>query len=181
MDLLPKTASSSDINSAEYWESFVKKNSNKSKAFEWYGEYPILCGILHKYIRASDKSLIIGCGSCQLSEDLYDVGYHQLTNIDDAESVVKQKTMKNAKKRPELKFEQMDATQMTYDDSSFSVVLDKGNLDARMKEKKEEAEALVDKMFGEIGRVLKVGGRYICITIALENLISKLLSYFSSE
>nr|XP_054770161.1 eEF1A lysine and N-terminal methyltransferase-like [Lytechinus pictus] len=89
--------------------------------------------------------------------------------------------MKNAKKRPELKFEQMDATQMTYEDCSFSVVLDRGNLDARMKEKKEESEVLVDKMFGEIGRVLKVGGRYICITIALENLISKLLSYFSSE
>ncbi|XP_030852906.1 eEF1A lysine and N-terminal methyltransferase [Strongylocentrotus purpuratus] len=177
MDLLPKT--SSDIDSAQYWESLLKKHRNQ--AFEWYGEYPNLCGILHKYIRTSDKTLVVGCGNSRLSEDLYDVGYHQLVNIDDVDSVVKQKTMKNAKQRPKMKFERMDVTQMTYEDSSFTVVLDRGNLDARMTDQGQETVASVEKTFGEIGRVLKVGGRYVCITLAQEHLIRKLLGHFSSE
>jgi hypothetical protein len=31
-------------------------------AFQWYGEYVDLCAILHKYVQASDKVLIVGCG-----------------------------------------------------------------------------------------------------------------------
>eukprot|EP00057_Strongylocentrotus_purpuratus_P015343 XP_011669817.1 PREDICTED: methyltransferase-like protein 13 [Strongylocentrotus purpuratus] len=165
MDLLPKT--SSDIDSAQYWESLLKKHRNQ--AFECYNA------------AQADKTLVVGCGNSRLSEDLYDVGYHQLVNIDDVDSVVKQKTMKNAKQRPKMKFERMDVTQMTYEDSSFTVVLDRGNLDARMTDQGQETVASVEKTFGEIGRVLKVGGRYVCITLAQEHLIRKLLGHFSSE
>jgi hypothetical protein len=34
-----------------------------------------LCGILHKYIKAQEKVLVVGCGNSTLSEDLFDVGY----------------------------------------------------------------------------------------------------------
>lgn len=40
-----------------------------------YGEYPELCGHLHKYIKAQDPVLVVGCGNSKLSADLYDVGY----------------------------------------------------------------------------------------------------------
>lgn len=51
MDLLPRTAV--EFSSAEYWERFFKKRGEK--AFEWYGDYNKLCGVLHKYIKVQDK------------------------------------------------------------------------------------------------------------------------------
>ena len=51
MSLLPRTAE--EFSSAEYWERFFKKRGEK--AFEWYGDYNKLCGVLHKYIKPRDK------------------------------------------------------------------------------------------------------------------------------
>ena len=51
MSLLPRTAE--EFSSAEYWEKFFKKRGEK--AFEWYGDYNKLCGVLHKYIKLQDK------------------------------------------------------------------------------------------------------------------------------
>lgn len=51
----------------------------------------------------------------------------------------------NRVKRPNLVFEQMDATKMTYDDGKFSVVLDKGTLDALMPDSEENTLTLINK------------------------------------
>ena len=74
-----------------------------------YGTYPDLCGILHKYIKLAEKVLVVGCGNSQLSADMYDVGYHNIINIDISDITVKQMVEKNKEKRPEMKFLQMDA------------------------------------------------------------------------
>ena len=124
MNLLPKD--SKEFHQKEYWDSFFKKRGKK--AFEWYGEYHELCGILHKYCKNSDKILQIGCGNSSLASDLYDVGYRQITSIDISDLVINQ--MKTANRsRPELVFDKMDVTNMSYEDGSYSVVLDKGTLD----------------------------------------------------
>lgn len=49
--------------------------------------------------------------------------------------------------RPDLVYECMDATQMTYPNEKFSVVLDKGTLDALMPDTKETTILMVDKYF----------------------------------
>lgn len=91
MNLLPK--SRQEFTQTDYWNSFFQKRGKKS--FEWfdkissiysnisyifllvcrYGEYPELCGHLHKYIKSTDKVLNVGCGNSKLCMDLYDVGY----------------------------------------------------------------------------------------------------------
>ena len=53
----------------------------------------------------------------------------------------------NKSKRPDMVFEQMDATKMTYDDGKFSVVLDKGTLDALMPDSDEATTNLINKYF----------------------------------
>ena len=53
----------------------------------------------------------------------------------------------NASVRPDLIYEQMDATQMTYSDGTFSVILDKGTLDALMPDTKEGTISTVNKYF----------------------------------
>lgn len=63
MSLLPRTAE--EFSSAEYWERFFKKRGER--AFEWYGDYNKLCGVLHKYIKVQDKvGETVSCHSLKL-------------------------------------------------------------------------------------------------------------------
>ena len=70
---------------------------------------------------------------------------------------------------------------MSFGDSEFSVVLDKGTLDAIMPDSSDETMERVDKMFAEIMRVLRVGGRYVCISLAQEHILNKLTDYFVEQ
>ncbi|CAK9813196.1 eEF1A lysine and N-terminal methyltransferase homolog [Anthophora plagiata] len=177
MNLLPKAHE--EFSQVEYWNTFFKKRGEKT--FEWYGEYPELCNVFHKYIRVKDNILIVGCGNSTVSMCLYDAGYRNITNIDISYIVIKQMRDINASIRPDLIYEQMDATQMTYSDDSFSVVLDKGTLDALMPDTKEGTKSTINKYFKEITRVLRNGGRYICISLLQEHILRELVSYFPSN
>lgn len=73
-----------------------------------YGEYPQLSSVLHKYIKPADNVLVPGCGNSQLSADLYDLGYHNITNIDISEVVIRQMTEKNIEQRPKMAWIKMD-------------------------------------------------------------------------
>jgi len=77
-----------------------------------YGEFPRLCGILSKYIKTTDDLLMIGCGNSNLSADLYDVGFHNLVNIDISATVIVQMVQKNLKSRPAMQFLHMDMLQV---------------------------------------------------------------------
>ncbi|KAM9762490.1 eEF1A lysine and N-terminal methyltransferase [Menidia menidia] len=171
MSLLPRSAE--EFSSAEYWEKFFKKRGER--AFEWYGDYNKLCGVLHKYIKMQDKVLVVGCGNSELSEQLYDVGFKHLTNIDISETVVAHMTQRNAVRRPGLTFHQVDATQTPYDDASYQAALDKGTLDAMAS---EQEGALARSMLTEVSRVLNVGGRYVCVTLAQEGVIKLAVEHF---
>ncbi|KAF6292782.1 eEF1A lysine and N-terminal methyltransferase [Rhinolophus ferrumequinum] len=151
MNLLPK--SSKDFGSVDYWEKFFQQRGKK--AFEWYGTYLELCGVLHKYIKPREKVLVIGCGNSELSEQLYDVGYQDIVNIDISEVVIKQMKERNASRRPQMSFLKMDMTQMEFPDASFQVVLDKGTLDAVLTDEEEKTLQQVDRMLAEVGRVLQ--------------------------
>ncbi|KAM9848552.1 eEF1A lysine and N-terminal methyltransferase [Aulostomus maculatus] len=171
MSLLPRAAE--EFSSAEYWERFFRKRGEK--AFEWYGDYNKLCGVLHKYIKIQDKVLVVGCGNSELSEQMYDVGYKHLTNIDISETVVTQMNQRNAERRPGLTFQQVDATRTPYEAASYQAALDKGTLDAMAS---EEDGALARNMLTEVGRVLSVGGRYVCVTLAQESVIKLAVEHF---
>ncbi|XP_073903582.1 eEF1A lysine and N-terminal methyltransferase isoform X2 [Castor canadensis] len=152
MNLLPKSAK--DFGSVDYWEKFFQQRGKK--AFEWYGTYLELCGVLHKYIKPREKVLVIGCGNSELSEQLYDVGYQDIVNIDISEVVIKQMKERSASRRPQMSFLKMDMTQMEFPDASFQVVLDKGTLDAVLTDEEEKTLQQVDRMLAEVGRVLQV-------------------------
>ena len=74
--------------------------------------------------------------------------------------------------RPELIFEKMDATSMNYNNDDFNVILDKGTLDAMMPDDSSEVIKQVSHLFREIERVLKLGGRYICISLLQPHILN---------
>ncbi|KAI4464891.1 sam-dependent methyltransferase superfamily protein [Holotrichia oblita] len=177
MNLLPK--SKEEFAETDYWNAFFKKRGNK--AFEWYGEYPELCEHLHKYIKVKDSILIVGCGNSILGNDLHDVGYKKITSIDISSVVIKQMINLNEKDRPSMQFIQMDALDMSFEDKKFSVVLDKGTLDALMPNDKNETIEKIDRYFGQISRVLRDNGKYICVTLLQEHILKKILGYSTSN
>lgn len=73
----------------------------------------------------------------------------------------------------------MDMTATEFPGGSFEVILDKGCLDALMGEEGAEAEKVGDKFLAEVSRLLKPGGgRYLCVTLAQEHVLSLLLKKF---
>lgn len=78
-----------------------------------YGEYENLCDVLHKYIKLTDKLLVIGCGNSRLSENMYDVGIKNIINIDLSSVVIQQMSVKN-KNRKEMQFLKMDMLQVKW-------------------------------------------------------------------
>jgi len=68
---------------------------------------------------------------------------------------------------------------MSFLDNSFSVVLDKGTLDAVFTDDSPDVTKAVEKMVSEIGRVLRIGGRYVCFSLAQEHIVNKIVRLFS--
>nr|XP_006128863.2 methyltransferase-like protein 13 [Pelodiscus sinensis] len=125
--------------------------------------------------------LVVGCGNSELSEQMYDVGYQDIMNVDISEVVIKQMRERNADRRPKMSFLVMDMLQMDFPDARFQVVLDKGTLDAILVDEEEATLERVDRMFAEISRVLQVGGRYLCVSLAQAHVVKKAVGYFSKE
>jgi len=61
---------------------------------------------------------------------MFDDGFHNITNIDISNVVVKQMQDKLKEKYPSLKYLQMDCRQMAFEAGSFDAVIDKGTLDS---------------------------------------------------
>lgn len=58
----------------------------------------------------------------------------------------------------------MDMTAMQFEDEFFGAVVDKGGLDALMEPKL--GPTLGNQYLSEVKRVLKPGGKFVCLTLA---------------
>lgn len=70
---------------------------------------------------------------------------------------------------------------MSFTDSQFSVVLDKGTLDALFTDNSSATIATIEKVLLEISRVLRIGGRYVCVSLAQEHVLKNVVSYFAEK
>lgn len=92
---------------------------------------------------------------------MYDGGYTNIDNIDISSVVIDQMKKRN-EARAEMRWETMDAMNMTYEDESFECVIDKSTIDAILCG--EYSFYNTAKMLKEVQRVLKTGGYYIAIS-----------------
>lgn len=124
---LPDSNSSYKIK--EYWdERFSKEDS-----FEWCKGYSDFKDLLYKHVRKVDRILMLGCGNSRLSEDMYNDGFKNITNIDYSPVVI-EKMRKKCRSLAEMQWLVMDITKLTFDRSSFDVILEKATLDALLVE-----------------------------------------------
>jgi spermidine synthase/SAM-dependent methyltransferase len=173
--LLPKHHD--EFRSKDYWDRFFRERGEE--AFEWYGNYHDIEAYVKKYLKASESFLIIGCGNSNFSADFYDQGYHQVRNLDFSDIVIEEMKKKNATSRGEMSWDLGDMTDMSlYASQSFDIVIDKGALDALMSVDSDETRAKTEAMFREINRVLKDNGKYVCITLAEDYILDRILHHF---
>ncbi|EOA26619.1 hypothetical protein CARUB_v10022681mg [Capsella rubella] len=169
-----------DFTSKENWDKFFTLRGNDD-SFEWYAEWPQLRDTLLPLLQESSSSssgslqiLVPGCGNSRLSEHLYDAGFRDITNVDFSKVVISDMLRRNIRTRPQLRWRVMDITKMQLADESFDTVLDKGALDALMEP--EVGTKLGNQYLTEAKRVLKPGGKFICLTLAESHVLALLFS-----
>ncbi|XP_020975767.1 methyltransferase-like protein 13 [Arachis ipaensis] len=177
---VPKTLG--DFTSKENWDKFFTIRGTNDP-FEWYAEWPEWPYPLLSHLPpnadggdAAPQLLIPGCGNCGNSEHLYDAGYTGLTNIDFSKVVISDMLRRNVRLRPHMRWRVMDMTNMQLEDEIFDAVIDKGGLDALMEP--ELGPKLGNQYLSEVKRVLKPGGKFLCLTLAESHVLGLLFSKF---
>ena len=170
--LLPKTKA--EFASKDYWDRFFTK---RTAAFEWYGEYHQISPTIFKYTKQNEKLLVLGCGNSSMSQDLYKSGYTAVVSIDISDVVIRQ--MK--KKYPKLDFRVMDATKLEFADREIGNVIDKGTVDALLPKDTPELSETAHKVFSEVARCLRFGGRFICISLLQAHVARTILNNFKKN
>lgn len=116
-----------------------------------------------------------GCGNSRLTEEMFDDGYSNITNIDVSRVVIDQMTDRY-KDKPTLQWQQMNVTALDFPDETFDVVIAKGTFDAVLCG--EGSTANIAKFCSEVSRVLKPSG---CFFIVSYGIPDNRLNYLDKE
>jgi ubiquinone/menaquinone biosynthesis C-methylase UbiE len=138
----------------EYWnERFNQTDTN----FDWYADWDQLSKYFIPILNPDSNILMVGCGNSKLSNQMYLSNYKNIINIDISDIVIQ----KMKKQYPEMDWQVMDATKMSFENNSFDCSIDKGTLDAIMCGNDPLPPANLIK---EMIRVTKKGGNICIIT-----------------
>jgi len=143
---------------SEYWE---ERYTRDPEPFDWYQRWAGLKDTFLEYIQPAHSILMLGAGNSRLSEEMYDEGFTEITNIDISMVVIKAMQERH-KDRAKMNYRQMDGRAMELDDASFNVVVDKATLDSILCG--EGSTHNSQKMLSEISRVLRPNGVYIAVS-----------------
>jgi len=143
----------------EYWD---ERYSRDLEPFDWYQRFSGVKDIVTQYIQPDSKVLNVGAGNSRMSEEMFDEGYQNISNIDISQVVIKAMNEKYRDKGPNFKYIQMDARAMDFADGEFDCCIDKGTLDAILCGEGSVTNA--HKMLSEVHRTLTPKGVYIMIS-----------------
>lgn len=139
----------------EYWEERYKRDL---EPFEWYQRWAGVKDILTQYLKTSDSILNLGCGNSRMSEEMHEEGFSDITNIDFSQTCIRAMEEKYS----DIKYLEMDALSMQFEDSSFEAVIDKGTLDCILCGDSSNAT----QTLSEVHRVLTKTGVFLCVSYA---------------
>ncbi|CAI2380445.1 unnamed protein product [Moneuplotes crassus] len=143
----------------EFWEDRYQRDTDP---FDWYQKYEGIKDIITQYINTSSTILNLGCGNSRMSEEMYEEGYENITNVDISPSVIKAMAEEYEEKCPNMKFQVADARALEFEESQFDVVIDKGTFDCILCGDRSGVNC--SKTLENIYKVLNFSGIYICIS-----------------
>lgn len=139
----------------KYWDDGYKTGQAPR---EWFVPYSTIRDFITKYIEPNMKILVLGCGTSNLSTEMYDEGYKNMESMDYSPEAIEEMQQQ----RPDMIWKVMDVRDMPYKDGEFDGIVDKGTLDCLFF--LDEDNSNISKMLKEVSRVLKPGGRYTVVT-----------------
>ncbi|CAM9386233.1 unnamed protein product [Discosporangium mesarthrocarpum] len=158
-----------DLSLRSYWDRLY---SSEGRPMEWHLEFDSLVDTLECVLGPASPSthvLMVGCGNSNLSESMYDHGWRHITNIDFSEECIRsckwaeeQREAKGRSRYFGMSWMVMDACDMTFDDGTFHGAVDKGTMDAITCS--EGFDWYLTRMAKELVRVLRPGGRWVCVS-----------------
>uniref|UniRef100_A0A7S1FQ83 Methyltransferase domain-containing protein n=1 Tax=Corethron hystrix TaxID=216773 RepID=A0A7S1FQ83_9STRA len=184
LDLDNPLLSTCDFGSVKWWNERYLEHSQE---FDFYVEYSDVQQIIEKYCvkgrgrkSKSDESriLVVGAGNSSMSHLLVDDGYANIVNIDFSAAVVNRMKDKYFESSPNMTWQTMNCTDLSFGDNTFNYALDKGTMDSVLcsdePNKNSECYAL------EMDRVLKDNDQSVWITIS-RGLPEEMLGYFEND
>jgi len=142
----------------EYWE---ERYTRDPEPFDWYQRWAGLKDTLLEYVQTNHTILMLGSGNSRLSEEMYEEGFHNVTNID-ISLVVTKAMQEKYRDKTGMTYQQMDCRAMEFQDGIFNVVVDKATLDSVLCGEGSTHNA--QKMLQEVSRTLSPNGVYIAIS-----------------
>lgn len=148
----------------DFWDSRYENigGNNNTKdldgLFDWYNDYDALAPLLQAEGALGNTEAVVlsvGCGNSSLSEKMYDAGHRNVVGIDFCESIVEFMRARARRSRPELKYEVMDARELSFGNESFDLIIDKGTLDAVVCG--TDVKSAVRDLLSGLSRVLRPG------------------------
>lgn len=112
--------------------------------------------------RREQPALELGCGTSSLAAGLCDQGFTNVTACDASRVAVQYSSHKFAGTEG-LRFVREDARCLSFEKASFSLVLDKGTLDAICSGEGYDYEG--GRVASELVRVLQPNGLWICVSL----------------
>ncbi|KAL7124278.1 hypothetical protein ABFS83_14G037900 [Erythranthe nasuta] len=159
----------------ENWDFFFDARG-VDDFFEWYADWPQLRTLLRSHLSEEQSILVPACGNSRLSEHLYDDGFTNITNVDFSKVVISAMLRRNVEQRPAMKWRVMDMTDMQFENGTIDAIVDKGGLDALMESELDSRSGIL--YLSEVKRLLKAGGKYICLTLAEPHVLGLLFRKF---
>ncbi len=118
-------------------DSFWKERyANGTVSFEWFVPFSDVTqqnqpfrGLLQSRVASKAKVVEIGCGTSELCENLWDMGFRDVTGLDNQPAAIEFCNKRQGTER-QIKYVVGDMTKMPFEDKSVDVIIDKGALDA---------------------------------------------------
>ncbi|CAK0878092.1 unnamed protein product [Prorocentrum cordatum] len=137
------------------WRAYADPRSADGK--DWYGTWAqFRKDVAGGPFKASDRFLVVGCGSSSVPADLVADGFVDVTGMDYSEKAI----ALQKRRFPGINWVRADARSMPeFANSSFDVLIEKALMDG------EGAWKQWPQMLSEYSRVLRYGGRFISISL----------------
>ena len=161
--------------SKEYWDERFANELH----YEWLETFSTLKEHIITLLNPNHSILVIGCGNSNLSSDMYDAGFHNITSLDYSQVVISNLEKCHSSSRPEMQWVCADMRELEMafpkemeEEHGFDLIIDKAGMDALLTDEKNpwdpNQRTIEDchRVLGGVSSLLKHGGYFIQVTFS---------------